>query len=63
MGKITYRGWQKSAVDAPQPIGVIFEGSLRKQLGKCGASDERQNEFARRYGSELVITPKPVKGR
>jgi hypothetical protein len=60
MGKITYRGWQHTADDAPQPIGIVFEQSLRKQLGKYGASDARQDEFARRYGTDVVITPRPL---
>jgi hypothetical protein len=36
MGKVTSRGWQTDASDAPQPIGIVFEGSLRKALGHVG---------------------------
>ena len=58
MGKVTSKGWQLTADDAPQPTGIIFEGSLRKHLGRYGASDERQQQFAE-LGDDLVLGPKP----
>ena len=30
VGKVTSRGWQYSAADAPQPIGIVFAPNLRK---------------------------------
>jgi hypothetical protein len=56
MGKITYRGWQHSAADAPQPTGIIFQRSLRQRLS-FGASDEEQAAFAEEHPGDLIITP------
>ena len=30
MGKVTYRGFQRSASNAPQPIGIIYGKNLRR---------------------------------
>ena len=54
MGKVTWDGWQKSAAGAAQPTAPIV--TLRKgSLENYRATPERENEFARRYGSDLVI--------
>ena len=56
MAKVTWKGWRTDLRDLPQPTGPLVkrEGSLRKSLGKYGASDERQRWFAQQ-GDELVI--------
>ena len=64
-GSYTYKGFRKDVSDAPQPTGIIFGSRLRREapapsrklFGKWAASDERQNEYAKRFGDELVIMP------
>ena len=57
MANVTWKCWRTDLRDLPQPTGPLVkrEGSLRKSLGKYGASDERQRWFAQTMGDEVVI--------
>lgn len=39
MGELVWEGWQTSAEDAPQPVGVVTWRNLRKVDGEKLASD------------------------
>ena len=39
MGELIWEGWQTSAEDAPQPVGVVTWRNLRKDEGEKPASE------------------------
>jgi hypothetical protein len=65
-------GFQKSAAGAATPTGpitkrdgkavttVTWKEGFNRKKSKYGATDEEQAEFARRYGSELIISFAPI---
>ena len=50
MGKVTWDASQKDAANAATPTGpaTLRQEALRRKWGRYAATDEEQNEFARK---------------
>ena len=56
MGKVTYRGFQRSASNAPQPIGIIYGKNLRRMKeGSLRTRTVQAKLFSRGAVEEKVV--------